>query len=192
MADTKISAMPSASTLTGAELVPLVQSGANVQSTLNALTTFANGAYASFQDFTNQTSTANIPAVMSFNTTDFVNNISLVSNTQIKVSNAGYYNFQFSAQFKCTSIQLQDTYVWIRKNGVDVGGSSGLISIPNSHGGTDGHSIAGWNYLLNLAANDYIQFVWMSVSSTVSLETISAGANYPSAASVIATVNQVG
>ena len=35
MADTKISAMPNATTpLTGAELVPLVQSGVNVKSTI--------------------------------------------------------------------------------------------------------------------------------------------------------------
>lgn len=42
MADQKISAMPSASTLTGAELLPLVQGGANVQATVSALKTFAD------------------------------------------------------------------------------------------------------------------------------------------------------
>lgn len=43
MADTKISAMPSASTLTGTEIVPLVQSGGNVQATT---TNFVNQTIA--------------------------------------------------------------------------------------------------------------------------------------------------
>lgn len=42
MADTKISAMPSAAELTGAELVPLVQDGANVQTTVDTLGTKVN------------------------------------------------------------------------------------------------------------------------------------------------------
>ena len=37
MADTKISALPTAGTLTGAEIVPIVQAGVTVQVTLNAL-----------------------------------------------------------------------------------------------------------------------------------------------------------
>jgi hypothetical protein len=47
MADQKISAMPSAATLTGAELIPLVQSGANVKATLaHSTTRMAHGAIA--------------------------------------------------------------------------------------------------------------------------------------------------
>ena len=43
MADTKISAMAPAATLTGAELVPLVQSGVNVQTTISTISTFTRG-----------------------------------------------------------------------------------------------------------------------------------------------------
>lgn len=192
MADQKISAMPNAATLTGAELVPLVQSGANVKSTLSALTTFTYGANASFQDYTNQTvPSANTPAVVTFSVTDWATNVTLVSGSQITVTNAGKYNFQFSIQFNCTSVQLQDVYVWLRKNGTDIGGSAGLVSVPNSHGGVDGHTIVGWNFFLDLAANDYIQLAWTAASTTVSIKTIAAGASWPSTASVVMTVNQV-
>jgi len=192
MADQKISAMPTASTLTGAELVPLVQSGANVKATLSTLQTFTYGANAEFQDYTNQALvSANTPAVVTFNTTGWATNITLVSGSQIKVTNAGKYNFQFSIQFDCSDTQLQDTYVWLRKNGVDIGGSAGLVSVPNKHGGVNGHSIVGWNFFLNLAANDYIQLVWTATATTVSIATYSAGANWPSTASVVMTVNQV-
>ena len=193
MADQKISAMPSAATLTGAELVPLVQSGANVQTTLSTMQSFTYGANASFEDYTNQTiASANTPTVVTFNTTDWATGITLVSNSQIKVANAGKYNFQFSIQFACTSVQLQDTYIWLRKNGTDIAGSAGLVSIPNSHGGVDGHGIVGWNFFLNLAANDYVQLVWTAANTAVSIATYGASANWPSTASVVMTVNQVG
>jgi hypothetical protein len=192
MADQKISAMPSAATLTGAELIPLVQSGANVQTTLSTLTTFTYGANAAFEDFTTQNLvTANTPKIVTFDTTDWATGVTLVSNSQIRVTSAGKYNFQFSIQFGCTSVQLQDIYVWLRKNGADIGGSTGLVSVPNSHGGVDGHAIVGWNFFLDLAANDYIQLVWTSASTTVNIRTLAAGANWPSTASVVMTVNQV-
>lgn len=193
MADTKISAMPSAASLTGSELVPLVQSGANVQTTVNSLQTFAYGANAAFQDTTTQTlSSVNTPAVISFNTTDWATGITLVSGTQIKVAKTGKYNFQFSVQLDCSDTQLQDTYIWLRKNGVDIPGSAGLVSIPNKHGGVNGHAIVGWNYFLSLAANDYIQVVWTAGSTTVAITAYAAGVSWPSTASIVATINQVG
>jgi hypothetical protein len=193
MADTKISAMPSAATLTGAELVPLVQSGANVKAALNTIQTFGYGANAAFQDLTDQTLvSANTPAVVTFNTTDWATGITLVTNSQITVPKTGKYNFQFSAQFKCTDTQLQDVYVWLRKNGTDIPGSAGLVSVPNKHGGVNGHAIVGWNFFLSLAANDYIQLVWTAASTTVSIATFAAGGSIPSTASVVATMNQVG
>jgi len=192
MADTKISAMPSAATLTGAELVPLVQSGANVTATLSTLTTFTHGANAAFEDYTNQALvSANTPKVVTFNTTDWATGITLVSNSQITVTNAGKYNFQFSIQFECSDVQLQDIYVWLRKNGADIGGSAGLVSVPNKHGGVNGHAIIGWNFFLDLAANDYIQLVWTATNTAVSIATYGAGASWPSTASVVMTVNQV-
>lgn len=192
MADQKISAMPNAATLTGAELVPLVQSGANVKATLSTLKTFTYGANASFEDFTTQNLvSANTPAVVTFNTTDWATGVTLVSGSQFTVANAGKYNFQFSLQFGCTSVQLQDVYVWLRKNGTDITGSTGLVSVPNSHGAVDGHAIVGWNFFLNLAANDYIQLVWTAASTTVNIRTIAAGASWPSTASAVLTINQV-
>jgi hypothetical protein len=192
MADQKISAMPNAATLTGAELVPLVQSGANVKSTLSNLTAFTYGANAAFEDFTTQNLvSANTPAVVTFNTTDWATGVTLVSGSQFRVTNAGKYNFQFSIQFGCTSVQLQDIYVWLRKNGTDISGSTGLVSVPNSHGSVDGHAIVGWNFFLDLAANDYIQLVWTSASTAVNIRTLAAGASWPSTASVVMTINQV-
>ena len=151
--------------------------------------------YGAFADYTNQplASTAT-GQVMTLNTTDIGGHgVSVVSSSRITVANAGTYNFQWSGQFKSTTAALEDVYVWIRINGTDVVGSNGLVSVPNKHAGLDGHTIAAWNYMLNLNANDYLELVWGGSSTALSLETIAAGASptRPSTASVIATLQQV-
>jgi len=93
------------------------------------------GAFSSDQD---QTATANTATLMTFNTTDFANDVS-ISASQITVATAGIYNLQFSAQFTNTDTAFQDVYIWLRQNGVDITGSTGFVSIPNRHAGTDGH-----------------------------------------------------
>ena len=69
MPDQKISAMPSATTLDGSELVPLVQGGANVQATLSTIRAFDN-AYGGFSDNTDQTGSVSAGTVMTLNTVD--------------------------------------------------------------------------------------------------------------------------
>jgi hypothetical protein len=192
LADQKISAMPSAATLTGAELIPLVQSGANVQATLNTVTDFVRDSYAAFSDFTDQPATlANTAYAMTFNTTDYSSGFTLVLNSRITASQTGVYNFQWSGQFENTQSQEHDVRVWIKINGNNVTGSTGYISVPSSHGGVNGHIVVGWNYYITLNAGDYVQLFWEADNTNVSLQTYASGANYPSTASVIATINRV-
>ena len=94
MADQKISAMPNAATLTGAELVPLVQSGANVKATLNSLRAFDN-AYGAFSDTTDQTGSTTVGTVVSMDTVDVADGITLASSTNITVPADGIFSFQF-------------------------------------------------------------------------------------------------
>jgi hypothetical protein len=63
MADQKISAMPNAATLTGAELIPLVQSGANVKTTLDSIRNFDN-SYGAWSDSTDQTGSVSAGTVI--------------------------------------------------------------------------------------------------------------------------------
>jgi len=153
-------------------------------------------AYAgAFQDTTTQTIASTTTAYpITLNTDDYVNGVTRGSPTsRIVFANAGVYNVQWSGQFQNSSTSLHDVRVWIRLNGTDVAGSTGYISVPNSHGGTDGHTVQAWNYVLNLAAGDYIEFVWTASSTTVTLQTYAAGTSptSPSTASVIVTANQL-
>jgi len=150
---------------------------------------FPYGAFSSDQD---QTATVNTATLMTFNTTDFANEVS-ISSSQITVVNAGIYNLQFSVQFQNTDTAFQDVYIWLRQNGVDIPGSTGFISIPNRHAGTDGHSIIGWNYFLNMAAGDYIEIYWSVPNAAVTIQHLAASGTptKPSTQSVVATLSFV-
>jgi len=147
------------------------------------------GAFSSDQD---QTTTANTATLMTFNTTDFANDVSIVSS-KLTVATAGIYNLQFSAQFQNTDTAFQDVYIWLRQNGVDITGSTGFVSIPNRHAGTDGHSIVGWNYFLTMNANDYVEIYWSVPNTSVSIQHLAASGTptKPSTQSTVATMSYV-
>jgi hypothetical protein len=152
--------------------------------------------YGAFQDTTDQTIASTTTAYeMTFNTTDSSNGVTVVTSggkaSRLTVANAGTYNLQWSGQFNNSDTQIHDVTVWIRKNGTDITGSSGFISIPNSHGGVDGHAIVGWNYFIDLAANDYIEMMWSATNTAVTLQFYADGTSptRPSTASLIATLS---
>ncbi len=150
---------------------------------------FPYGAFSSDQD---QTATANTATLMTFNTTDFANGVR-INNSEIIVEYAGIYNLQFSAQFRNTDTAFQDVYIWLRQNGVDITGSTGFVSVPNRHAGTDGHAIIGWNYFLSMAANDYVEIYWSVPTIDVTIQHLAASSSptKPSTQSVVATMSFV-
>ena len=150
---------------------------------------FPYGAFSSDQD---QTATANTATLMTLNTTDFSNGVSIRSS-KITVANAGVYNLQFSAQFQNTDTAFQDVYIWLKQNDVDITGSTGFISVPNRHASTDGHTIVGWNYFISMNANDYVEIYWSVPNTAVSIQHLAASGTptKPSTQSVVATMTFV-
>jgi hypothetical protein len=162
---------------------------------------FLNMPYGAFQDTTDQTATANTATVMTFNTTDFSNGVTVVTSggkaSRLTVAQAGIYNLQFSAQFDNTDTQEHDVSIWLRQDssgaGTDIAGSTGFVGIPSSHGGISGHLIAGWNYYVSLNANDFVEIWWSTPSTQVTIQAYPAGTSptRPSTASVVATMTFV-
>ncbi len=148
--------------------------------------------YGAFQDSTDQTAASTTAAyAITLNTTDFSNGISVASNSRITVKSYGIYNVQFSFQFVNTDTQIQDVDVWFAKNGTNIANSNSQFSIPNSHGGVDGHLIAAMNFWVELEANDYIEIMWRTTSTAVSIQQIPAQTSptRPATPSAIVTVN---
>jgi hypothetical protein len=159
---------------------------------------FLSFPYGAFQSLVPQTATADTATVMTLDTVDFASGVSIVGGNKIQVTNPGIYNLQWSGQFQNTDTQLHDVSVWLKQgNGVgaasDIAGSTGFISVPNKHGGVDGHVVTGWNYFVSMQADDYIQLWWSTTNAAVTLHyyPTQVSPTRPSTASVIATLSFV-
>ena len=149
--------------------------------------------YGAFSDYTTQTAAAvNTAYPITLNTTDASNNVYIGTPTsRIYVRDTGLYNFIWSGQFANLDTAPQDAFVWLRINGTNVAGSTGVIGMPARKNPADPyHAIYGWNFLLNLNAGDYIELVWSTTNTNVSIDTYAAGTSptKPSTASVVATL----
>jgi hypothetical protein len=150
--------------------------------------------YGAFQDSTDQTAASTTASyALNLNTTDFSNGITIESNSRITVKSFGIYNIQFSIQFTNTDTQIHDVDVWFAKNGTSIANSNSQFSIPNSHGGTDGHLIAALNFWTELNADDYVQIMWATRSTQVFIEQIGTqtSPSRPATPSAIVTANYV-
>jgi hypothetical protein len=113
--------------------------------------------------------------------------------SKLKAEIAGVYNVQFSVQFVNTDNNIHDTDVWLRKNGTNVPDTNSQFSIPNRHGGVDGHLIAALNLFVDLAADEYIELMWATTDTSTTIQYIAAqtGPVRPATPSVIVTVDLV-
>ena len=165
----------------------------------NTATPTPLGYYGAWQDDLIQTAAAsNTGYAMIYRVTDITpSGISIVNNgsgdpTRITFANTGIYNIQFSSQFQNLANSPQDVTVWLRKNGTDVTGSSGVVGMEaRKNPGDPYHTIVGWNYVLSVVAGEYYELVWSTTDHTnVEMHYYAAGSPPPSAASVILTVTQ--
>ena len=98
---------------------------------------------------------------LTLNQDDFPNGISIVSNSRITVSDEGLYLINFSIQYQNTTNDVQYVDIWFRKNGTDIANSNSQFSLPaRKSSGTASSLIAVTPFMVDLAANDYIQIMW--------------------------------
>ena len=157
---------------------------------------FADTApYGAFQDSTDQTAASTTVAYpMTFNTTDFSNGVYLSNSSRLNVRNAGIYNLQFSVQLENTDNAQHDVDIWFRKNGTNITASNSIFTVPaRKSASIFGHVIAAINYFVELAANDYVEIVWRTENTGVTLEQTAAQSSptRPATPSVIATMQYV-
>lgn len=103
---------------------------------------------------------------------------------------SGLYNIQFSVQIVSTDASIHDVDIWFRTNGADVPESNSQFSVPNRHGGIDGHLLGALNFYINLAAGDDVEIMWATNSSNVTIQYIGpqTSPTRPGTPSVIVTM----
>ena len=150
--------------------------------------------YGAFHNTSSMTAaSANTAYTMTLDSTDYYNGVTLVSGSQLTAAYAGVYNVQFSAQLTNTDTNIHEVSIWLRQNGSDVAMTNSIVAVPNSHGGSDGHTIAAWNFFIQLSAGDYVELCWSTESTTVFIEATSALSTptRPATPSLIVTMDRV-
>jgi hypothetical protein len=181
---------------------------AQVDNNVNALlgpegSRYISAPYGSFYDTTTQTAVANTATVITINSEDVAQEVSIVAGSKITVTYPGVYNMQFSVQAENSTADDQELDIWIRQfdlNGTayfapsgDLAGSTGAISVVKKHGAANGATIAGWNYFLTMQGGDYIQLMWSVDDAGVTLPSRAAqtGPVRPGTSSVVLTMSFV-
>lgn len=155
-------------------------------------TKYLNAPYGAFASLVDQSAAIiNTPYAITLNSVDYANGVSVASNSRITVEDAGIWNLQWSGQFENPDSQDHDVRVWIKINSVVVTGSTGFFAVPSKHGIVNGHALVGWNYFVSLNANDYVELWWETDSTQVTIQNYAASGDYPSTASLIATMTFV-
>lgn len=124
-----------------------------------------------------------------FNATYLNNAVALQSGStsKVEVSVGGVYNFQYSGQVKTTSSADKNLYIWISRNGTDIGYSTHAWTFhDNNH-----YAEVSWNFNIDLDIGEYIELKIASDSTDIRLDAETATSPHPGIPSGVLTVNFV-
>jgi hypothetical protein len=112
--------------------------------------------------------------------------------TRLTVDNTGLYNIQFSAQLTNTNNTNITFDIWFAYTGSNVANSNTQIDV-NKSSGQLGRSVAAWNLLTPIEANDYVELMWSCDAATGQIYSMGTQTSptRPAVPSVIVTVTQV-
>ena len=151
------------------------------------------GPYGSFFDVETQTNTTPgdpIPVLLRQTDSSATSGISISGNSRMVVTEDGVYDVQFSFQITKTSNGVGNTYVWLRKNGVDVPDTNTGLYLS----GKNDKAVFALNFFVQLNAGENAQLMWLADDATISIVYVpeSIDPPMPSIPSAIVTVAKVG
>ena len=149
--------------------------------------------YGQFSDTTTQSGSADTAYSMKLNTIDFAHEVTVANQSRITPANTGIYNLQFSAQLTNTANTNLTFDVWLAYTGSNVANTNTQVDV-NKSAGQLGRSVAAWNWMLPIRANDYVEIMWSCNGSTGQILALGTQSNptRPAIPSVIATLTQIG
>jgi hypothetical protein len=160
--------------------------------TVNQTTQFA-GYYGSFYSSLDQTDGTTPHLMYAENTADAAG-VSMVTGvestkSQMTFANAGTYNIQFSAQLhnKGGGGSGQTVNIWFKLNGNNIANSDTKIVVPSNAP----YLVAAWNFIVSVAAGDYVEIAWFTDNVNIILEHEASTAVSPAIPSVIMTAVQI-
>lgn len=143
-----------------------------------------------FDDTTQALAVANVSQLVRINSNAIEQGCFLQSSGRVVFEYSGTFNVQYSIQLANSSTQLHDAVVWFAKNAESIPASSTMVTVPNKHGGTNGHNCLVCNLFITVSAGDFVELYWSGQDTALSLETVPELTidNMPSSPAVILTV----
>ncbi len=131
---------------------------------------------------------ANTDYPLLFTNTEIANGVYIGTTTsEIYVDQAGLYNIAASVQITSTNSSQKSIWVWLRLNGTtDFPNSARVASITLNNG----YIVVSLNEVYSLAANDFIEVMYATDNTNISIATVAATAFAPAAPAVILAVTQ--
>ena len=175
-----------------------VSNGVGNFSSLNITTgaipfnTIINRAIGQFESHTDQTATsANVAYVVQMNNAaPFNTGITIASSTNVTVAAAGIYSINSSIQFANADSTNHNATFWYRRNGNNIANSASVISVPKVADG--GKILAQVTIFESLSVSDYVQLVWSTANTNVTLDYTTASGVIPEVPSVIFNMTRIG
>lgn len=131
--------------------------------------------------------------VVSYDTTVYSNDVSIVDETKITFAKAGLYNIQFSAQLLNYTTSEDNVTMWFKLNNVDIAQSSSIEQVNAKHGQSPGARILALNLFVQVTAGQYVELYWSSDTGNTVLASFPAGVSptHPVSPAFILTATQV-
>jgi hypothetical protein len=151
--------------------------------------------YGAWQDSVDQVAANTTTAYpVAFDTIDYENGVRLVSTSRLTADYSGLYNLQFSIQLSNLANSTEDVSIWFRKNGTNIPKSNSVFGLaPRKSASESYHIVAALNYFVDLAKNDYVEIMWSTTNTAVTIDAkgTQASPTRPATPSVIATMQYV-
>jgi hypothetical protein len=142
-----------------------------------------NGLFFNTVDQTIAVANTAYPVV--YDQTYLSNAVSLSTTSRILIGIGGIYNFQYSGQIQSTNSSAKDLFLWIRRNGVDIGYSARAYSIS----GSNTYAPISYSFNIDMQKDEYLELIVSASDTTVKLDAGPAASPHPGIPSSVMSVN---
>ena len=132
---------------------------------------------------------ANTAYPITWNTTNISEGLSLTGSptTRLTAANSGLYNFAARIQFSTSNSNLKSGWMWLRKNGTNIGDTTVIGTLKDS----GGYLVLQLNDFVSLGVNDYVELMFAVDDTGLAPTAVAATAFAPAAAAAHVAITQV-
>lgn len=132
---------------------------------------------------------ANTAYAITWNTTNISEGLSLTGSptTRLTAAHSGLYNFAARIQLSANNSNLKSGWMWLRKNGTDIGDTTVVGTLKDS----SGYLVLQLNDFVSLAVNDYVELMFAVDDTGLAPTAVAATAFAPASAAAHVAITQV-